>query len=100
MKKYKMEPTELKNELFMLVSYVITSARGLYDEPDNYGIFRLIDSAGRLLAIMESAGMSDDFIASLREQIDEERESSMDDDAQKRHLDAMVLKIARELQKR
>jgi hypothetical protein len=49
---------------------------------------------------MESAGMSDDFIASLREQIDEERESSMDDDAQKRHLDAMVLKIARELQKR
>lgn len=100
MKKYKMEPTELKNELFMLVSYIITSARGLYDEPDNYGIFRLIDSAGRLLAIMESAGMSDDFIASLREQIDEERESSMDDDAQKRHLDAMVLKIARELQKR
>ncbi len=84
----------------MLVSYIITSARGLYDEPDNYGIFRLIDSAGRLLAIMESAGMSDDFIASLREQIDEERESSMDDDAQKRHLDAMVLKIARELQKR
>lgn len=84
----------------MLVSYMITSARGLYDEPDNYGIFRLIDSAGRLLAIMESAGMSDVFINALRQQVDEERESSMDDESQKRNLDMMVLKIAKELQNR
>jgi hypothetical protein len=95
-----MEPTELKNELFMLVSYIITSARGLYDEPDNYGIFRLIDSSGAITGNYNRAGMSDDFIATLREQIDEERESSMDDDAQKRHLDMMVLKIAKELQNR
>lgn len=95
-----MELTEIKNELLLLVSYMITSARGLYDEPEEYGIFRLIDATGRLLAIMESSGMSDDFIATLREQIDEERDSSMDDDAQKRHLDMMVLKIAKELQNR
>lgn len=95
-----MESKELKNELLLLVSYMITSARGLYDEPENYGTFRLIDAAGRLLAIMESAGMSDVFISALRQQVDEERESSMDDDAQKMNLDRMVLKIVRELQKR
>ncbi len=95
-----MESKELKNELLLLVSFMITSARGLYDEPENYGTFRLIDAAGRLLAIMESAGMSDVFISALRQQVDEERESSMDDDAQKMNLDRMVLKIARELQNR
>lgn len=88
---------ELKEELFNLTAYMITSARGLYDEPADYGIFRLLDSAGRLLAIMESQGLSDPFLAELRQSVDEEREGNMDPDRQGERLDQLVLKLAEEL---
>lgn len=90
----------LKDELFYLVSYLITSARGLYDEPADYGIFRLLDTAGRLLAIMESQGLSDLFLAELKKMVDEEREGNMDNERQRSRLDAAVLKITQEMQSR
>ncbi len=92
-----MDIAELKEELFNLIAYMITSARGLYDEPNDYGTFRLIDSAGRLLAIMESQGLSDPFLAELRQSVDEEREGNMDPDRQSDRLDQLVLKLADEL---
>jgi hypothetical protein len=79
---------------------MITSARGLYDEPTDYGIFRLLDSSGRLLAIMESQGFLDLFLADLKKMVDEEREGNMDYEGQRERLDKAVLNIARELQTR
>lgn len=90
--------TELKEELFQLVAYMITSARGLYDEPADYGIFRLLDSSGRLLAIMESQGLTDPFHIDLKKLVDEEREGNMDYDGQRDRLDKAVMDIAREMQ--
>lgn len=90
--------TELKEELFQLVAYMITSARGLYDEPADYGIFRLLDSSGRLLAIMESQGLTDPFLIDLKKLVDEEREGNMDYDGQRDRLDKAVMDIAREMQ--
>lgn len=92
-----MDIAELKEELFNLIAYMITSARGLYEEPADYGTFRLLDSAGRLLAIMESQGLSDPFLAELRHSVDEERERNMDPDRQGERLDELVLKLAEEL---
>ena len=92
-----MEIDELKEELFNLTAYMITSARGLSEEPADYGTFRLLDSAGRLLAIMESQGLSDPFLAELRLSVDEEREGNMDPDRQGDRLDELVLKLAEEL---
>lgn len=88
---------ELKEELFNLTAYMITSARGLYDEPADYGTFRLLDSAGRLLAIMESQGLSDPFLTDLKGAVDEEHEGNMDPDRQSDRLDQLVLKLADEL---
>lgn len=85
---------------FYLVSYLITSARGPYDELADYGIFRLLDIAGRLLAIMESQGLSDPFPAELKKMVDEEREGNMDNERQRSRLDAAVLKITQEMQSR
>ena len=91
---------EFKEELFNLIAYMITSARGLYDEPADYGTFRLLDSAGRLLAIMESQALSDPFLTDLKQAVDQEREGNMDPDRQIDRLDQLVLKLAKELTKR
>jgi len=95
-----MDADALRHELFYLIGYMITSARGLYDEPADYGVFRLLDAAGRLLAIMDSRNLLDPFLADLKRSIDEEREGSMDPERQRERLDALVLKIAEEMQRR
>lgn len=95
-----MDTDQMKNELFHLTAYMVTSARGLFDEPGDYGTFRLIDSAGRLLAIMEEQGMLDPFLERLKDALDEERVGSMDSDTQVERLDRMILEIVQELQNR
>jgi len=95
-----METAALKDDLLLLVSYMLTSARGLYDEPADYGIFRLIDSAGRLLSVMESYGLADPFLSQLKQALDEEREGNMDQSNQRAHLDRMILDIVTEIQNR
>lgn len=96
-----MDKETLQEELFHLIAYVITSARGLYDEPADYGVFRLLDTAGRLLEIMENSGMlTDPFLAELKRLVDEEREGSMDNERQRQRLDEMVQAIAAEMRRR
>lgn len=89
-----------REELFNLISYMITSARGLHDEPPDYGTFRMLDSTGRLLAIMETQGLLDPFLADLKESVDEEREGNMEPEREVERLDEMVMKIAAELLRR
>jgi len=95
-----MNTADLKQELFLLTAYTLTSARGLYDEPADYGVFRLIDTAGRLLAIMESHDLLDPFLTRLKQVIDEEREGNMDDHHQRERLDQLILEIAHEIKNR
>jgi hypothetical protein len=97
---YRNDQIGLQEELFHLAAYMVTSARGLYDEPADYGIFRLLDSSGRLLAIMESQGFLDPFLADLKKMVDDEREGNMDYEGQRERLDKAVLDIAREMQNR
>jgi len=95
-----MESADMNAELFHLIAYMITSARGLYDEPPDYGTFRLLDASGRLLEIMESSGRLDPFLTRLKEEVDKERESEMDDARQRQRLDRVVVEIAHEMQQR
>lgn len=95
-----MDTAELKKELFYLTSFLISSARGLADEPAEYGAFRLIDAAGRLLAIMETHGLGDDFLSRLKQAIDQQREGSMGDTEQNEQLDQLIIEIALEMQNR
>lgn len=95
-----MNTDELREELVNLVGYLLTSAHGLYDEPTGYGPFRMLDVAGRLLAIMEESEMADPFLKQLRKAIDEERLGSSDDQALRTFLDQVCLQYAAELKKR
>lgn len=94
-----MDKEILKKELFNLIGYMITSARGLHDEPADYRTFRMIDTTGRLLEIMESQDLLNPFLEELKDAVDAERFGAMNEEGEIERLDAMVLKIADELQK-
>lgn len=87
-------------DLFNLVAYMITSASTLYEEPPDYGSFRLLDAAGRLLEMMNDSGELDPFLARLKQEIDRERLGSMDDMRQRQNLERWVVEIAQELRQR
>ena len=91
---------ELKNELFHLVSFMLTSADGLGHDPAEYGTFRLLDSAGRLLGIMKNHDLSDPFLEALQVEIDEQREGSMDPDSQGEELKKLIIKMVQEIPNR
>jgi hypothetical protein len=95
-----METDELKSDLFYLCAYMLTSASRLYEEPSDYGSFRLLDSTGRLLGIMQSAGWLDPFLARLKEEIDNERVGNMDNKRQRERIERWVLEIAQEMRRR
>lgn len=94
------ETFDPREETFNLIAYMIASARGLYDEPPDYGSFRLLDAAGRLLEILDTSGGLDPFLKQLKEEIDAEREGSMDDARQRQNLERWVIEIAQELSRR
>ncbi len=95
-----MDSENLKEELFYLTGFMLTSALGLYHEPADYGIYRLLDAAGRLLTIMEAHGLADDFMLGLSQEIEEEKAGSMDSDRQKETISRLVKKYSDELQRR
>lgn len=96
-----MSLNDLQEEIFHLVAYMITSARGLYEEPADYGVFRLLDSASRLLDTLQNQSLlTDPFLIELKQKIDLEREGNMDNERQQRALDEIILSISDELRRR
>ena len=49
---------KVDRELYELLGYLLTSARGLLDEPGEYGPLRLLEGASRLCGLMEMGGSS------------------------------------------
>ena len=90
---------ELYRELMDLMGFMITSARGLLDEPQLYGPFRLIDGVSKLCAIMENRVEADnELLARLRDKIDEGKFSVMTDvDTFTSMLDEVVLDFTKKL---
>ena len=66
-----MDKKPLYSGLFELVGYMLTSARGLIDEPQLYDPFRLIDGVSRLCALLDDVTEYGDFFTKLKEKIDE-----------------------------
>ena len=87
----------LRRDLFLLLGYMLTSARGLYDEPKGYGPFRLVDTAGRILEIMEAHELDDAFLRELQEAVARERFGNSDDDELLEALDDLCARYATEL---
>lgn len=89
-----------RDDFFLLVGYLLTGAHGLYDEPKGYGPFRLLDAAGRLLAIMQAHELGDPFLEQLAETIEAERVGHSDDEQLRAALDTLVTEYAVELKRR
>jgi hypothetical protein len=49
---------ELDRGLYELLGYLLTSARGLLEEPGEYGPLRLAEAASRLCALLAGGGSS------------------------------------------
>jgi hypothetical protein len=72
-----MDKQVFEDKIFELVSYMITSARNLLEEPARYGPFRLVDAVSRLIDILEESGNSSERLNSIREQIESGKYSAM-----------------------
>ena len=95
-----MKNKTLQQDLFLLVGYLLTSAHGLYDEPAGYGPFRLMDTAGRLLEIMQDHDLSDPFLVEIQKEIAAQRFGTGSDERLKAVLDQLSLRYAEQLQER
>lgn len=92
-----------EDQAFELLTFLVTSARGCIDEPESYGIFRLIDGASRLLGfLLESEGVEDkEFYRQLKEEIDEKKFTQMtDEEGYFQMLRDVTAKMGKQLKKR
>ena len=90
---------QLNRELMELIGYMITSARGLVDEPKSYGPFRLIEGVSRLCETLQGQDGADrEFLGELKATIDETKFVLMTDlEAFVEMLDRVTLLYARKL---
>jgi hypothetical protein len=94
-----MNDDRLNRQLFELIGFMLTSARGLFDEPQAYGPFRLIDGVSRLCGYLEDRKTEfGDFFGNLRKKIDEGKFVLMtDEDGFVKLLDEVVLDYTRKV---
>ena len=70
-----------EEDVYELLSFLISSAQLCVSEPKMYGTFRLIDGASRMLGFAIESGDSDDeFLPELKKFIDDNKLSLMTDE--------------------
>ena len=80
-------------DFYGVLSYLLTSALGLVNEPKSYGPLRLLDSTIRLIDVLEARGMTDDFLGRLRPRI-QKAENLLEDERQfAEFLDTLILEL-------
>jgi hypothetical protein len=95
-----MNQDTLRHDLFLLVGYLLTSAHGMYDEPAGHGPFRLLDTAGRLLATIRAHDLAGPSLDQLEDVIRAERFGNSDDQELRAVLDELCMRYAAELKYR
>jgi hypothetical protein len=95
-----MNSETLHDDLFSLTVFLLTSAQGLNHEPADYGTFRLLDAAGRVLEVMQKHNLGDNFLAQMQDQIDEKRFGSMSAESLEPFLNHIILQFAAEMRNR
>ena len=92
-------PRPLDDGLFDLIGYLLTSARGLLDEPSEYGPFRLLEGVSRLCGLMsDSSSRHQELLGRLKLIIDRDKFTMMTDaEVFKGLLDNAVLEFTRSM---
>ncbi|MGW7411239.1 DUF6092 family protein [Streptomyces sp. NPDC054863] len=95
-----LSPALLNEEIGLLAGYLLSSARGLLDEPADYGVFRCTDGARRALELLERAGGRTDELTAIRKSLDEVMFTPMGSDVNMAEiLDDLCGKMASALKK-
>lgn len=70
-----------KMDVLSLISYMLTSAQSLLNEPKSYGPLRLVDATIRMVKIMKRNGLKDTIeIDDITSKLDAIRYYSIDED--------------------
>ena len=92
-----------EENLYELLSFLVSSAHLLENEPEHYGSFRLIDAACRLVGFaLKSGRLEDDgFLREFKEDADRGKLLMMTDEAGfLQFLEDATRKVAREMKRR
>jgi hypothetical protein len=92
-----------EDEVFELLVFLITSARGCVDEPKLYGTFRLVDAASKLVGFVleDHPEQSEGFLRDLKQEIDGRKLSLMtDQEGYIQFLGDITREVAQELKRR
>jgi hypothetical protein len=84
----------LGEDIALLTAYLLSSARGLLDEPSDYGILRLLEGARRTLELLESTGVRDAQFVEVRNRLDDIMYGPMVDMDFERLLDELCGRMA------
>ncbi|ESU33281.1 hypothetical protein G3A_07115 [Bacillus sp. 17376] len=78
-----MEATKTKEEviehLLDYVAYTLTSAKGLYREPQSYGAMRMVDAMERALRLLKEVGIEDEVLEDALSAVRKDRWRAMTD---------------------
>ncbi len=96
-----MSQQETEKGMLELIAYMLTSARGLFDEPATYGPFRLLEGVSRLCELLTADNHPQtEELNLLKENIDTKKFTLMTDvNAFKALTDESVLSITHLLMK-
>ena len=92
-----------EEDLYELLSFLVSSAHLLVNEPEHYGSFRLIDAACRLVGFALEGGRLEDeeFLREFKETADRNKLFLMtDQEAFLQYLEDATRDVAREMKRR
>ncbi|MEU7578310.1 DUF6092 family protein [Streptomyces sp. NPDC041068] len=73
-------PDRLHEDIALLAAYLLSSARGLLEEPPEYGVYRCLDGARRALEALDQNGVSTPELSAVRRRLDDQMFSPMGGD--------------------
>jgi hypothetical protein len=95
-----MDRTGLEERIFELVSYIAVSARNLLEEPARYGPLRLVDTASRLIDIIEKEGVASKRLTMIRQKIEEGKYTAMGTEEEfQAFLESLVLLLVEQIER-
>lgn len=86
---------QITEELVLLAAYLLSSGRGLLEEPQLYGPLRCIDAARRVLAVVEASGGGDERLTALHTELQECMCGPMTEKNLAAFLDGLIGRLAR-----
>ena len=85
---------EINDLIYRYLLYLLSSASGLFDEPKDYGPFRLVEAAERFINIVDKLGYKDNDIEEINTSILNNKELLFNDKkAFSEYLDKLIVTL-------